>query len=61
MINIKQNKDIKDTMDVSIVGNAEDVACEYAALTLKLMHQYGPVFDRAMDYVNKIMKEELEL
>lgn len=58
MITIKRNEDNKNTMDVSIVGNAEDVACEYAALTLKLMHQYGPVFDRAMDYVDRIMKEE---
>lgn len=37
MIRIERNEDSKDTMNISIVGNAEDVAKEYAALTLNLM------------------------
>ena len=58
MIRIKRNEDNKDTMDISIVGNAEDVAAEYAALTLKLMQEYRPVWDRAMDYVERVMAEQ---
>lgn len=57
MIRIERNEDSKDTMNISIVGNAEDVAKEYAALTLNLMQKYGPVWDRAMDYVDRVMKE----
>jgi hypothetical protein len=57
MIRIERNEDNKDTMNISIVGNAEDVAKEYAALTLNLMQKYGPVWDRAMDYVDRVMKE----
>lgn len=59
MITIIRNDNNKDQMIVHIKGNGEDLACEYAALTLKLMHQYGPVFERAMDYVDSIMKQEL--
>ena len=58
MIRIKRNEDNKDTMDISIVGNAEDVAAEYAALTLKLMQEYRPVWNRAMDYVERVMAEQ---
>ena len=58
MIRIKRNEDNKDTMVISIVGNAEDVAAEYAALTLKLMQEYRPVWDRAMDYVERVMAEQ---
>lgn len=58
MITIKRNEDIKNTMDISIVGNAEDVAKEYAALTLKLMQSYGPIWDRAMTYVERVMAEQ---
>lgn len=57
MIRIERDNDSKNTMNVSIVGNAEDVAVEYAALTLKLMQEYGPVWDRAMDYVDRVMTE----
>lgn len=60
MIKIVRDADNRDLMNITINGNAEDVACEYAALTLKLMHLYGPVFGRAMDYVDRIMKEELD-
>lgn len=52
MIKIVRDVDNRNFLNVTIKGNAEDVACEYAALTLRLMHQYGPVFDRAMDYVD---------
>ena len=58
MITIKRNEDNKKTMDISIVGNAEDVATEYAALTLKLLHDYGPIWDRAMNYVERVMAEQ---
>ena len=49
MIRIKRNEDNKDTMDI---------AAEYAALTLKLMQEYRPVWDRAMDYVERVMAEQ---
>lgn len=58
MIRIERDNDSKNTMNVSIVGNAEDVAAEYAALTLKLMQEYRPVWDRAMDYVERVMAEQ---
>lgn len=61
MIKITRNKDYSDQMDISIVGNAEDIAKEYAAITLNLMKKHGPVWDRAMDYVERVLKEELEL
>lgn len=57
MIRIEHSNNSKNTMNVSIVGSAEDVAKEYAALTLKLMREFGPVWDRAMDYVDMVMKE----
>ena len=52
MIRIERDNDSKNTMNVSIVGNAED-----AALTLKLMQEYSPVWDRAMGYVARVMTE----
>ena len=58
MITIKRNEDNKNTMNISIVGNAEDVAAEYAALTLKLMREYSTVWDRAMYYVERVMAEQ---
>ena len=58
MIRIKRNEDNKDTMVISIVGNAEDVAAEYAALTLKLKQEYSHVWDRAMYYVERVMAEQ---
>ena len=58
MIKIVRDVDNRNFLNVTIKGNVEDVACEYAAL--RLMHQYGPVFNRAMDYVDLIMKEELD-
>jgi hypothetical protein len=58
MIKIKRDEDSKDTMNISIVGDAEDIAKEYAALTLKLMREYGPILDRAMDYVKCVMAEQ---
>ena len=59
MIRNELDNDSKNTMKVSIVGNAEDVAAEYAALTLKLMQEYGPIWNRAMDYVERVMAEQL--
>lgn len=58
MITIVRDADNRDLMNVTIKGNAEDIAKEYAVLTLKLMQKYGPVWDRAMDYVELIIKEE---
>lgn len=37
MIKIVSDENTKGQMNVSIVGNAEDIAKEYAALTLNLM------------------------
>ena len=58
MIRIERDNDSKNTMNVSIVGNAEDVAAEYAALTLKLKQEYSHVWDRAMYYVERVMAEQ---
>lgn len=58
MIRIEHDNDSKNTMNVSVVGNAEDVAAEYAALTLYLMKEYGHIWDKAMDYVERVMAEQ---
>ena len=44
-------------MDVHIKGNAEDIANEYAALTYWLMTKYPMIFDRASDYLERVIKE----
>lgn len=37
-------------MEINISGNAEDVACEYAALTEKLMEIAPQILDRVQWY-----------
>ena len=59
MIRSEHSNDSKNMIKGSIEGNAKDVAAEYAVLTLKLMQVYGPVWDRFVDYVERVLKEEL--
>lgn len=56
MIIIKKNKDNSSTMSITLNGNAEDIAQEYVALTLKLNDEYPVVLDRAQWYLNDILE-----
>lgn len=61
MIIIKKNVDDPSTMSITINGNAEDIAQEYVALTLKLNDEYPLVLDRAQWYLDDIMEIRKEL
>lgn len=61
MIIIKKNVDDPSTMSITINGNAEDIAQEYVALTLKLNDEYPRVLDRAQWYLDDIMEIRKEL
>lgn len=56
MIIIKKNEDGSNTMTVTLNGNAEEIAQEYVALTLKLNDMYPAVLDRAQWYLDDIME-----
>lgn len=60
MIYITRNKDDSNTMTITLSGNAEEVAQEYVALTLKLHDTYPVVLDRANWYLDNITKEGIE-
>lgn len=61
MIVIKKNQDDTGTMTVHLEGNAEEVAQEYVALTLKLHDEYPIVLDRANWYLEDIIKLRKEV
>ena len=56
MIIIKKNEDGSNTMTVTLNGNAEEIAQEYVALTLKLNDMYPAILDRAQWYLDDIME-----
>ena len=62
MIHIVKNKDGSNTMTITLNGNAEEVAQEYVALTLKLNDEYPVVLDRAQWYLQDIqaLRKEVE-
>ena len=62
MIHIEKNKDDSCTMTITLYGNAEEVAQEYVALTLKLNDEYPVVLDRANWYLEDIqaLRKEIE-
>ena len=61
MIYIQKNEDDSNTMTVTLSGNAEEVAQEYVALTLKLNDTYPVVLDRANWYLEDIIKLRKEV
>lgn len=61
MIHIEKNKDDSCTMSITLMGNAEDVAQEYVALTLKLNEEYPVVLDRANWYLEDIQALRKEI
>ena len=61
MIYIQKNEDDSNTMTITLSGNAEEVAQEYVALTLKLHDTYPVVLDRANWYLEDIIKLRKEL
>lgn len=61
MIYIQKNEDDSNTMTITLSGNAEEVAQEYVALTLKLHDTYPVVLDRANWYLEDIIKLRKEV
>ena len=61
MIHIQKNNDRSNTMTIALNGNAEEVAQEYVALTLKLHDEYPIVLDRAQWYLDDILKLRKEV
>lgn len=58
MISVIKNKQIDDDVDctVTIKGNAEEIAQEYVALTLRLHDAYPVILDRAKWYFDDILE-----
>lgn len=61
MILIQKNNDRSNTMTITLNGNAEEVAQEYVALTLKLHDDFPVVLDRANWYLEDILKLRKEV
>lgn len=61
MILVQKNNDNSNTMTITINGNAEEVAQEYVAITLKLHDEYPVVLDRANWYLEGIIKLRKEV
>lgn len=61
MIYIQKNEDDSNTMTITLSGNAEEVAQEYVALTLKLHDAYPIVMGRANWYLEEIIKLRKEV
>lgn len=61
MIYIQKNEDDSNTMTITLSGNAEKVAQEYVALTLKLHDTYPVVLDIANWYLEDIIKLRKEV
>ena len=63
MIRVEQDKKDPQYMKVDLHGNAEQIAQEYVALTLKLLDNYPIILDRAQWYLDdikslRIMRED---
>ena len=54
MINIIRSFKDPDKMDIKIQGNAEEIAQEFAALTLKLKREFPMILDRATWYLDDL-------
>ena len=61
MILVQKNNDNSNTMTITLNGNAEEVAQEYVAITLKLHDEYPVVLDRANWYLEDIIKLRKEV
>lgn len=61
MILIQKNNDRSNTMTITLNGNAEELAQEYVALTLKLHDEFPVVLDRANWYLEHILKLRKEV
>lgn len=61
MILIHKNNDGSNTMTITLNGNAEEVAQEYVALTLKLHDDYPIVLDCAQWYLDEILELRKEV
>lgn len=61
MILVQKNNDNSNTMTITLNGNAEEVAQEYVAITLKLHDEYPMVLDRANWYLEAIIKIRKEV
>ena len=61
MIKITKNKDGSGTMTIDIKGNAEEIAQEYVALTLKLNDIHPIILDRAQWYLMDILEIRKEV
>ena len=61
MIIIKKNVEDPSTMSITINGNAEEIAQEYVALTLKLNDEYPMILSRAQWYLDDILELRKEL
>lgn len=56
MIVIRRCSDDPGFMQIDLTGNAEVIAQEYVALTLKLLDEYPIILDRANWYLKDIGK-----
>lgn len=61
MIKITKNTDGSGTMTIDLRGNAEEIAQEYVALTLKLHDTYPIILDRAQWYLEDILELRKEV
>lgn len=61
MIQVEKNKPYDGTMTISLYGNAEEVAQEYVALTLKIHDEYPMILDRAQWYLEDILELRKEV
>ena len=61
MIKIIKNKDGSGTMTIDLRGNAEEIAQEYVALTLKLHDNCPIILDRAQWYLEDILELRKEV
>ena len=56
MIRVEKNKPFDGTMTISLYGDAEEVAQEYVALTLKIHDEYPMILVRAQRYLEDILE-----
>ena len=61
MIKITKNTDGSGTMTIDIKGNAEEIAQEYCALTLKLNDTWPSILSRAQWYLEDILELRKEV
>ena len=61
MIKITKNMDGSGTMTIDLKGNAEEIAQEYVALTLKLEDTYPIILARAQWYLEDVLELRKEV